>query len=124
MTVQIVDFGGQKIAMLPVADYERLLELAEEQADNTAADRAEKRRLVGEEYFPFELVNAIIDGENALRVYRKYRGYSAVELSRLSGVEPSRISELENGKAHGKPATWRALADALKVTVDDILPLD
>ena len=34
------------------------------------------------------------------------------------------ISQIENGKALGKPALWRALADALKVTVDDILPLD
>jgi DNA-binding XRE family transcriptional regulator len=124
MTVQIVDVDGHKIAMLPIADYERLLEMAEDQADILAADRAEKRRLAGEEYFPFELVTAIIDGANALRLYRKYRGHTAVELSRLSGVEPSRISELENGKALGKPATWRALADALKVTVDDILPLD
>ena len=33
------------------------------------------------------------------------------------------ISEIENGKAQGKPSLWRAFADALGVTVDDILPL-
>lgn len=124
MTAQIVEISGQKIAMLPVADYERLLEMAEELADIAAADHAEQRRLAGEEYVPFELVNSIIDGENALRAWRKYRDMTAVQLSKASGVDQSRISELEHGKAQGKPATWRALADALNVTVDDILPIE
>lgn len=124
MTAQIVEISGQKIAMLPIADYQRLLDMAEELADIAAADRAEQRRLAGEEYVPFELVNGIINGENALRAWRKHRGITAVQLSKASGVDQSRISELENGRAQGKPATWRALAEALNVTVDDILPLD
>jgi DNA-binding XRE family transcriptional regulator len=124
MTAQIVEIAGQKIAMLPEADYRVLLELAEEREDILAAERAEVRRLSGEEYVPFSLVESIISGENALKAWRKYRGITASQLSQTSGIGQSRISELERGKAHGKPATWRALADALKVTVDDILPLD
>jgi DNA-binding XRE family transcriptional regulator len=125
MTVQIVEIAGHKMAMLPVADYERLLELAENQADIAAAERAKQRRLAGEEEFvPFELVNAIIDGENALRVWRKYRGLTQGQLADAAKVRKSTVSEIENGKAQGKPALWRALADALKVTVDDILPID
>lgn len=124
MTAQIVEIAGQKIAMLPMADYERLLEIAEDQTDIAAAERAEKRRLAGEEYVPFELVNAIIDGENALRVWRKYRGLTQERLATLTNVRLSTISEIENGKAQGKPTLWRALAEALNVTVDDILPFD
>ena len=124
MTVQIVEIAGQKMAMLPVEDYERLLELAEEQEDIAAAERAKQRRLAGEEYVPFELVNAIIDGENALRVWRKYRGLTQGQLADSAKVRKSTVSEIENGKAQGKPALWRALADALQVTVDDILPVD
>ena len=124
MTAQIVEIAGQKIAMLPESDYRQLLEIAEERDDIIAAERAEKRRLEGEEYVSFELVEAIINGENALRAWRKYRNITGSQLSKLSGIDQSRISELENGKAQGKPATWRALATALDVTVDDILPLD
>ncbi len=124
MTVQFVEFAGQKIAMLPVVEYERLLEIAEDQADNAAAARAEKRRLAGEEYVPFELVNAIINGENALRTWRKYRGLTQMQLAERAKVRGATVSEIESGKAQGKPALWRALADVLDVTVDDILPLD
>ena len=124
MTAQIVDIAGEKMAMLPLADYQHLLEIAEDQADNAAAARAEQRRLVGEEYIPFELVNAIIEGENALRVWRKYRGFTQSRLAKLANVRTSTISELESGKAQGKPVVWRSLADVLDVTVDDIFPLD
>lgn len=125
MTVQIVEVAGQKMAMLPVADYDRLLELAEDQADIAAAERAERRRLSGEEeYVPFELVSSIIDGENALRVWRKYRGLTQEQLADKSKVRKATVSEIETGKAQGKPAIWRAFAEVLDVTVDDILPLD
>jgi DNA-binding XRE family transcriptional regulator len=124
MTVQYVEIGGQRIAMLPATDYDRLVDMAEDRADILAAERAEKRRLEGEEYVPFALVESIINGENALRAWRSYRGLTAAQLAKASGIKPSRISELENGKAHGRPATWRALADAMDVTVDDIMPID
>ena len=125
MTAQIVEIAGQKIAMLPFEDYNRLLELAEDQADIAAAERAEQRRRSGEEeYVPFELVSSIIDGENALRAWRKYRGLTQEQLADMTKVRKATVSEIENGKAQGKPAIWRAFAEALNVTVDDILPLD
>jgi DNA-binding XRE family transcriptional regulator len=124
MTAQIIEIAGHKMAVLPVAEYRHLLEAAEDQADILAAERAAERAEAGEEYLPSEIVDKLLAGENALRVWRKYRGLSAISLSQLSGIDQSRISELENGKAQGKPTTWRALARVLKVSVDDILPLD
>lgn len=124
MSAQIVEIAGQKIAMLPVADYHRLLELAEEQADLAGADRAEQRRLAGEEYVPFALIDRIIQGDNAVRAWRTYRGLTQAQLADAAEVRKSTISEIESGKAQGKPTLWRALAGALDVTVDDILPLD
>lgn len=123
MTAQIVEIAGQKIVMLPLADYNQLIELAEDQADIAAADRAESRRAEGEEYLPFELVDAIINGENALRVWRKHRGLTQDQLAERANVRKATLSEIENGKAQGKPAIWRAFADVLNVNVDDILPL-
>jgi len=122
MGAQIVEIAGQKMAMLPIEDYERLLELAEDQADILAADRAGERRLAGEEYVPFDLVKRILDGESPLRVWREYRGMSQVDLAKASGVSNNMISDMEHGKREGKLDKLRALADALKVSVEDILP--
>ena len=122
MTAQIVEIDGKKIAMLPIEDYEYLVGLAEDKADIIAAERAEQRRLAGEEYVPFELVNAIMDGENAVKVWRKYRQFSQIQLAEKTDMRVATISEIENGKAQGKPSHWRALARVLDVDVDDILP--
>ena len=123
MSVQFIEIGGRKIAVLSFEDYERLLDAADDQADIAAAERAEKRRAAGEEYVPMDLVERLIEGENALRVWRKYRQLSISRVSEISGINKATISLLENDKAYGRPATWRALADALRVTVDDILPI-
>lgn len=123
MSVQFIEINGRKMAVLPVDDYERLMEAVEDQDDIAAAERAERRRTAGEEYVPSEMVDRLVDGENALRVWRQYRQLSIARLAEVSGINKATISQLENEKAFGRPATWRSLADALRVTVDDILPL-
>lgn len=124
MTAQFLDIAGVKMAVIPVVDYERLLELAEEQSDIDAAIRADERRKAGEEYVPADIVYRIMDGENALKVWRKYRGMTIDALAAASDVRASMISMLENGKAQGKPGHWRALATALNTNIEDILPED
>lgn len=121
MSVQFLDIAGQKMAVLPVADYERLLEIVEDKADSVAAHQAEQRRLAGEEYLPSALVDEILNGGSALKAWRKYRGMTLVELAAAAGTHASTLSCMENGKRQSRPAIWRALADALHVSVDDIL---
>ena len=123
MGAQIVEIAGQKMAMLPMEDYERLLELAEDAADVRAAERAEERRNAGEEYVPAALVNRILDGETPLRVWREYRGFTQGQLGAAVGLKTAtHISDLESGKRKGSGQLWAKLARALKVTVEDILP--
>jgi DNA-binding XRE family transcriptional regulator len=124
MTAQFVDIAGEKFAMLPAEDYRRLLALAEDREDEIAADNARARREAGEEYVPADLVNRIIDGESALKVWREYRGLSQVQLAKVANCRLATISEIENGKAQGKPRLWRAFAEALQVDLEDIVPLD
>lgn len=124
MTVQIVEIAGQKMAVLPVAEYERLIDIAEDKADALAAGEAEKRRQNGEEYLPVEMTDRIMAGESALRVWRRYRGKTLSDLASLTGMTHASLSRIECNAQRPKPATWRALATALNVSVDDILPLD
>ena len=123
MSAQFIEIDGRKMAVLSLEEYERLLDVCDDQADIAAAERAEARRLAGEEYVPVELVERLVAGENALRVWRQYRDLTIGKLAEVSGINKATISLMENDKAHGRPATWRALADALRVTVDDILPI-
>lgn len=122
MTAQIVEIAGRKMAVLPVEDYARLVDIVEDKADAAAAEAAERRRIEGEEYLPAEMVDRILSGESALRVWRKHRGMTLDQLAAVTGSRKSTLSEIENGKAQGKPALWRSLADALRVSTDDILP--
>lgn len=124
MTAQIIEIAGQKMAMLPVADYERLLDIAEDKADALAAFEADQRRRAGEEYLPAALVDEVLEGGSALRAWRKYRGFSLEGLAAASGTHASTLSGIEAGKRQGRPALWRALAEALQVSADDILPED
>ena len=124
MTAQIIEIAGQKMVVLPAEDYERLLGALEDRDDADLAEKAAQRRSAGEDYIPLEMVDRMLAGESALRVWRQYRTLTIDALAKASGILKSTISELENAKAQGKPATWRALADALRVTVDDILPID
>jgi len=124
MTVQIVEIAGQKIAMIPVADYERLLDLAEDRADTLAAVAAEERRRAGEEYLPAEIVDRLLAGENPVRVWRKHRNMTLAELSGAAAITTGFLSDIERGKRRGSPALFRKLAEALRVSADDILPQD
>ena len=125
MSAQILEIGGRKMAVLPVEDYERLLELAEDREDIAAAADAERRRNEGSvEYLPADMVNRILDGENALRVWREHRRLSIADLAEKSGYGYSMISKVEAGTRQGTVALWKALATALKVLPEDIMPAD
>jgi ribosome-binding protein aMBF1 (putative translation factor) len=124
MSVQIVEIGGRKMAVLPVEDYQRLAEIAEDREDIAAAADAERRRKEGMEYLPANMVNRILDGENALRVWREHRGMTMSELAEKSGYGYSMISKVESGTRRGTVALWNAVAAALKVLPEDIMPTD
>lgn len=124
MGVQILEIAGRKMAVLPVEDFQRLVEIAEDREDIAAAADAERRRNEGMEYLPESMVNRILDGENALRVWREYRGLTIAQLSEESGYGYSMISKIETGARQGTVALWNAVAGALKVLPEDIMPTD
>ena len=123
MGAQILEIGGKMLAVLPFEDYQRLLEIAEDREDIAEAADAERRRKEGEEYLPVSMVDRILDGENALRVWREYRGLNIAQLAEQSGYGYSMISKIETGTRHGTVAFWKAVAVALNVTPDDIMPV-
>lgn len=122
MSVQYIEISGEKMAVLPKAEFLRLAELAEDLDDVAAAIRAEKRAAEGQEYVPFELVERLVAGEAPLLVWREYRGLSQQGLGDKVGLSKMTISGLEAGKRDTSSKNWRALAQALGVDIDNILP--
>ena len=104
-------------------EYDRLCAAKDDFADLQDALAACARIGAGtEELVPAAIADRLIDGVNPLTVWREHRGLSQSALSRVSGVNPVQIADIEAGRATGSVATLRPLADALRIAIDDLLP--
>ena len=105
------------------AEYDRLCAAEEDFEDLRAALAARQRIEAGtEELVPATVADRLIDGENPLKAWREHRALSQSALARASGVNRVQIADIEADRATGSARTLRALADALRVTGDDLLP--
>ena len=122
MSVQILEAGGKPaFAIVPIDEYRRLLELAEDAADAAALQRAARRLAKGEEKsIPAAVVDRLLAGESPLRVWREHRGLSAAALAEMIGVTPAHISKIETGKGEPSLAILRKLSAALNVDLDSL----
>ena len=119
-TLQTVTLAGEEYAVVPRAEYEALREAV----DGDAMDATIVRSVLedpDQELVPFELVERIADGEHPVRVWRNYRGLKAGELATIANVAASYLSDIENGKKPGSVKAMKRIADALNVTVDDLI---
>ena len=112
---------GERLAMIPEADYRRLAITAEDLADIAAGARAKRRLAQGkDELIPAEFADRILDGENPVRVWREFRGLTVKALAAQAGIRPAFLSQIETGAREGSVATLKALARALRLTLDDV----
>ena len=117
--------SGEDMIVLSKADYDVLLERAELAEDIAAVDDYRRKLATGEEEaIPELFASRLIDGENPIRVYRELRGLSARELADKTGISPAFLSEIENGKKEGGVSTLKKMAQALGVTIDDLVDGD
>jgi transcriptional regulator with XRE-family HTH domain len=66
------------------------------------------------------MVDRMIDGENKLLLRREHRGMSTKELADATGLAAPCISQLETGKRKGSIETFKKIATARRVDIDDI----
>ena len=123
MNVQIITMpSGERMAIMPESEYLVMLDDAEMAHDIAAIELFKQRLASGdEELIPAAVVNAILDGENAIRVWREHRGLSVKALAELAGVAPAYLSQIETGKREGTVTTLGKIAKALGVTIDDLV---
>jgi DNA-binding XRE family transcriptional regulator len=114
--------SGDRMAVIPLSEYERLVEAAEDVADVRAYDEAKHRLAAGEdELVPAEIANRILDGESPLRVWREHRGLTVKQVADKAGVSAPFVSQIENGQREGSVETMRKIAEVLKVSLDDLV---
>ena len=104
------------------AEHDRLRAVEEDFEDLCAALAVRGRIEAGTEgLVPTAVADRIIDGATPLKVWREHRALSQSALARASGVNRVQIADIEARRATGSVRTLRVLADALRVTVDDLL---
>ncbi len=113
---------GERMVILPEAEYLRLLEAIEDSEDVESVRRFKERLATGEEeLLPSAIVDAILDGQNRVRVWREHRGLTAAALAKQAGIASAYLSQIETGKREGTVETYRKLAAALGITLDDLV---
>lgn len=124
MKVKFKTTASGEVAILPRAEYERLKALEQEAKEDAGTARlvaqAKKEVAGGAPLLPMEVVERLANGENPIRVLRKFRGLSQVELAATEGIGITQnyLSDLETGKRKGPLALHQKFAQALGVPLD------
>jgi len=123
MNVQIIQKDGRpEWAVIPYEAYLQLAEEAEMLQDIRDYDVARAMVERGEEeLIPSEVVYAILDGENPIKVWREYRKLTQQQLAEAIGISTPYLSQIETSKRTGTTEVLTAIAKVLKVSLDEIV---
>ena len=109
--------SGRDRITLSMAEYEALLQRCEDLEDIVAAMKADDGTRI-----PHEVVRmAMLDDTSPMAAFRKYRGITLRELSELTSLSASYLSEIEGGRKAGSAEAWRRIAEALDTTMDTLV---
>ncbi|MFN6268350.1 MAG: helix-turn-helix domain-containing protein [Alphaproteobacteria bacterium] len=120
-------FGEALIEGLTEAVAWKRRELALENAIDGRAIKAQLRRekLLGvqtarADYLSGALVERLLAGESAIRIWREHRGMTVTALAEKVGISASYLSRIENGHKPSGTDIRRAIGKALRVPMEDL----
>ena len=114
--------SGDEMVVLSRADFDALTTAVEDAEDVRLYDLAMQALASGdEELMPFEMVKRLTAGENPVRVWRKHRNLTIAALAASAGISAAYLSQIETGVREGTIGSFKRLAEALNVTVDDLI---
>lgn len=109
--------------LLARTDYDALLAALDEARDIATVQQFKADLAAGRtETLPWEMARTLLDGANPVRVWREHRGLTGRALAAAAGIAPGYLSEIETGKKPGSAAALKALAAALRVDMEDLVP--
>lgn len=124
MSAQIIEKNGKaEFAVVPIDEYNLLLEKAEELDDVTAFDKAmHELKVDQDELVPVEIAKRLVSGkESRLKIWREFRGMTQKRLAEQAGISQGQVALIEGGKREGKVSVLKDLANALNVDLDDLV---
>jgi DNA-binding XRE family transcriptional regulator len=123
MNVQIIERDGKpEWAVIPYEMYVQLAEEAEMLQDIRDYDTVKERVERGEEeLIPSEVVYALMEGKNPIKVWREYRQLTQQQLAEAVGISTPYLSQIETSKRSGRTEVLTAIAKVLKVSLDEIV---
>jgi DNA-binding XRE family transcriptional regulator len=108
--------SGEELVVLPLRDYEDLL-------DALAVHRIDAAFAAGrEEILTAAEAVALAATPAPLPFWRKKRGKTRSRLAAETGVSQDFLSDLERGKAKGDVTLYAKLARCLDVQIEDLVP--
>jgi DNA-binding XRE family transcriptional regulator len=124
MSIQVIKQGDKpEWAIIPYETYLQLVEKADMLLDIQDYDSAKAALERGDdELVPSEVVYTILDGENAIKVWREFREMSQRELAEKAGISVPYLSQLETNKRTGSLEVLSSVAKALNVSLENIVP--
>jgi len=123
MSVQVIERNRKpEWAVLPYEVYLQLVEQADMVQDLRDYDRIKAAVESGEEEtVPAEVVYALLDGENPVKVWREYRNLTQKQLAEAAGISVPYLSQIESGRRRASTRVLSAIARILQVTLDDLI---
>ena len=102
--------AGEDIVILPAAEFERLVDLAEDARDVRDAEKALAEIEAGTaELLSRADVQAYLDSPSPLAFWRKRRGLTQAALAEAVGVSQAYMAQIESGK---RTATSGSISDS------------
>lgn len=112
--------NGETLVVLPLAEYEALVDAAaaaeEDEADVAAYDEAKAALAAGDEtILPPDVCKLILNGDSRLKAIRKWRGLQQSDVAAKAGIGQGYLSDIEHGKRAGAAETLAKIARVLDV---------
>lgn len=115
--------SGESIVIMPEAEFERLAALAEDASDLQTLATSQARLASGEDEMLSDAdLDALRQAASPLAFWRIRRGLSKAELAARSGISQADLTATEDGTGTSDIVILRALADALGVDMEDLVP--
>ena len=113
--------GEPEYAIIPWDEYTRLTGSVRDECELTDEEFYDRAKAEPGEYFPAVVTKRLVTGDNPIKVYREYRALTQATLAEQSGISTMYLSQIETGKRGGSTRVLTAIAEVLKVEVDDLI---
>lgn len=112
----VEDSTGKKAVIISLEHYQEIQERLEELEDVKSYLEVKSE---SSETLPFDVVSKLVErNESKVKIIRKYRGYSIIELASKVGITESYLSQIENEKRKGTIEIYKQLAKALNIDIE------